>query len=353
MVVAIALVAAWRINQDAPMRLVLAVDPTPALRNPTAIRLEPDPTDPAVVWLENQLYTFRLRSTAEVVTVRVDQTTMTLYLVDDVRPTDYGCTAPDAPPTHQRQYHRGNQVRLHVCAPTVDPDRARITLLDGATVGDAYSVTVAAGIPVGPTMPTPTPEPAPTPTPTPHPVTLPAVPRHVIAVYHGGDQESVSVSWAPPPVDEAEATTENPAGAPPAGYRIERRECWSYPGGDYETTEIDPNTNQLVTTTVSLTVPAPPDSQQCGDGLVTQLDPGTPDQYNPEWSPWGVVADATDSAVTFAVDGRGFPPEGDNTYSVRLQYRVAAYNADDSMGGYSDAPHAEATVDRSSNGGTQ
>ena len=348
--VAVAFVIGWRVNQEAPLRLSLAVDPTPALRNPTAIRLSPGPEDPAVLWHENQLYAFDLHSTADVVTVRVDQTAMTLYLAGDVYPADYGCTSGETPRTHERQYRRGDRARIYACAPSYGSTDVGITLLDGTTIGEAYRVSVASGAPAGPVMPTPTPVPAPTPKATPHPSTLPAKPWHVAATHHGGDTESIAVSWARPPVDEAEATTENPAGVRPAGYRVERRECRSYAGGNYDTTEIDPNTNLPVTVSVSLAVPGSPDSQLCGDGTSTQLDPGAPDQFNPEWSPWGTVYDASANAVTYTVDGHDFPPKGDGSYSLRLQYRVAAYNSQGNPGEYSAEPYTEATIDRSSGG---
>ena len=344
--VGLAAVIAWRFNQVSPLRLSVGVDLTPALRNPAEMRLEPSPEDPEVVWHEGQLYTFQLQANSEVITVRVDQPEKVLVLAGYVHPPERVCTDGALAPVHERQYRRGDQVAIYACAPPIAGSEARITLLDGATPGDVYAVAVAAGVPVGPIMPPFTPRPAPTPTATPHPNRLPAKPWGINAVYHGGDNEAISLSWARPPVDAAEATSVNPPGVIPTGYRVERRECRSYKGGDYETTEIDPGTNLPVDVTITLAVPGPPDSSLCGDGVATELDPSAPADFNPEWAPWGTVYDDPASSVTYTVDAHHLPPMANDSYSLRLQYRVAAYAGDSLAGPYSDEPHGEATVDR-------
>ena len=61
--------------------------------------------------------------------------------------------------------------------------------------------------------------------PTPPP--RPAKPFNVLAAYYGGGADSVGVSWATPPDND---------GVVAEGYRVERRECRSYQGGEYSTT---------------------------------------------------------------------------------------------------------------------
>ena len=125
---AVVIVVGWRVNQDAPLRLALAVDQPPALRNPVELALQPDPIQ-AVNWFELQAYDFNLAGTADVITVRIDQAESVLALVGPVNPPDHGC-AVGMPATHERQYRNGDAVRVYTCAPHTLAD-VRITLLDG------------------------------------------------------------------------------------------------------------------------------------------------------------------------------------------------------------------------------
>ena len=155
---AVVIVVGWRVNQDAPLRLALAVDQPPALRNPVELALQPDPIQ-AVNWFELQAYDFNLAGTADVITVRIDQAESVLALVGPVNPPDHGC-AVGMPATHERQYRNGDAVRVYTCAPHTLAD-VRITLLDGLAVGAVYDVpAVQAGAPTVPLMLLPTPPPA-------------------------------------------------------------------------------------------------------------------------------------------------------------------------------------------------
>ena len=321
---AVVIVVGWRVNQDAPLRLALAVDQPPALRNPVELALQPDPNQ-AVNWFELQAYDFNLAGTADVITVRIDQAESVLALVGPVNPPDHGCAA-GMPATHERQYRNGDPVRVYTCAPHALAD-VRITLLDGLVVGAVYDVpAVQAGAPTAALMLLPTPTPP----------SRPAKPFNVLATRYGGGADSVGVSWATPPDN---------AGVVAEGYRVERRECRSYPGGEYSTTTTN-GAGLIVTITITLPVPIPPDATLCGDGAVSDLDPANPTLFNPEWAPWGTIYDGTDSALTHAIDNNSFPPTGSDAWSVRYEYRVVAFGAG-APSENSEPPHAPADIDRS------
>lgn len=128
-------------------------------------------------------------------------------------------------------------------------------------MGAVYDVpAVQAGAPTVPLMLLPTPPPR------------PAKPFNVLAAYYGGGADSVGVSWATPPDND---------GVVAEGYRVERRECRSYQGGEYSTTTNN-GEGLVVTVTTTLPVPIPPDATLCGDGAVSDLDPADPTLFNPE-----------------------------------------------------------------------